>query len=108
MTYSPLFSQIGLGLLSIAFAELVRDSYHLAGHYWKPLQSLHGLHHRAYRRDLTVSNEQTYCKAQLYNDVPEAIVMASAGALLAIAAHNYTLIVGCVYSFGFLITALLR
>ncbi|WP_309230084.1 bifunctional sterol desaturase/short chain dehydrogenase [Oscillatoria sp. FACHB-1407] len=101
-------TQATLAIFSIILAELVRDLYHLAGHYWKPLQSLHNLHHKAYRRDLTMTSLEMYCRAQLYNDVPEALVMAGITGLVALISQQYALVVGVLYSFGFLITALAR
>ena len=108
MNYFAVLSDIGFVLVSFAFAELVRDVYHLAGHYWKPLQGVHGLHHQAYRRDLTISSRHIYRKAQLYNDAPEALVMMLVGAILVIALRNYALAAGCLYSFSFFIAALAR
>jgi hypothetical protein len=49
-----------------------------------------------------------YCRAQLYNDVPEALVMAGTTGLVAILAHQYALAVGFLYSCSFLVTALAR
>lgn len=103
-----ILSQVGAGFGSVMFAELVRDGYHLAGHYWKPLQPSHNLHHKAYRRDLSMVSREIYCRAQLFNDVPEAMVMLGAGALLAIALAMPVLWVGCLYSAGFLVTAAAR
>ena len=102
-----------LGLASVVLAELVRDLYHLAGHYWHPLQSFHTLHHKAYRRDLTMTSLETYKKAQWYNDVPESLFMIGATALIAGIAQayltqTYGLWLGCLYSLGFLIPAMAR
>jgi monoglucosyldiacylglycerol epimerase len=106
------FIQTLLGLGSILCAELVRDLYHLAGHYWQPLQSLHTLHHKAYRRDLSMTSLDTYKKAQWYNDVPESFVMVATTALIATAAQTCGLWlgmwVGCLYSIAFLIPAIAR
>ena len=33
--------QLILGLISILFAEVVRDFYHIAGHYWQPIKQNH-------------------------------------------------------------------
>jgi hypothetical protein len=108
-----LMIQTLLGLASIVLAELIRDVYHLAGHYWQPLQISHNLHHKAYRRDLSVVSLKAYCKAQLHNDVPEALVMTSLTGLMAacsqLTLHQTSgLWVGCLYSLGFLLTALAR
>lgn len=100
--------QVALGLLSIGVAEIARDAYHLAGHYWKPLQFPHNLHHKAYRRDLSMVSQEAYCKAQLYNDVPEAIAMIGCGLLFAALVGSLAALLGCVYSAGFLLTALAR
>jgi monoglucosyldiacylglycerol epimerase len=107
-----LFIQVFLGLGSVLMAELIRDSYHLAGHYWQPLQGVHTLHHKAYRRDLSMTSLDAYKKAQWYNDVPESLVMAIATALIAGLAQNTGLWLGmwagCLYSLGFLIPAIAR
>ncbi len=105
---TQLLIQLPLGLFSILLAEFVRDIYHLAGHYCKPLQSFHTLHHKAYRRDLSMTSLEMYQKAQLYNDVPESILMLGATALLAIVTQNYGMWIGCLYALNFLIPALAR
>ena len=109
---SELFIQPILGLGSVIGAELVRDFYHLAGHYWQPLQDVHNLHHKAYRRDLSMTSLDAYKKAQWYNDVPEALVMVAVTALIATAAQIYGLWlgmwIGCLYSSAFLIPAIAR
>lgn len=97
-----------LGAISILFAEVVRDFYHVAGHYWQPLQAHHTLHHKAYRRDLSMVSLEIYCKAQWYNDVPEAIAMVGFTGLLAVLCHSYGMILGIVYACGFLITSIAR
>lgn len=93
---------------SVVLAELVRDGYHIAGHYWQPLQRSHNLHHKAYRRDLSIVSLAAYKQAQLYNDVPEAIAMLGAGVMLLALTQNLALAAGCLYSLGFLITAYAR
>jgi len=100
--------QLGLAFSSVVFAELVRDGFHVAGHYWKPLQPSHNMHHKVYRRDLSIVSTESYCKAQLYNDVPESLVMLVAGLLLVVGLQLPALSFGCLYSVGFLGTALAR
>ncbi|MBW4542336.1 MAG: bifunctional sterol desaturase/short chain dehydrogenase [Myxacorys chilensis ATA2-1-KO14] len=103
-----LLIQLMLGLVSIVFADLVRDLYHLAGHYWQPLQKFHTLHHKAYRPDLTITSLETYQKAQWYNDVPEDLFMVGATAVLAYLSQGYGMWLGCLYSISFLIPAIAR
>ena len=105
---SPRFVQVLLGLLSIVLAELVRDCYHLAGHYWRPLQRLHMLHHKAYRQDLSVTSQEIYQQAQLYNDVPESTVMVGVVALTASLTGNWGIWLGSFYSLCFLVPAIAR
>jgi monoglucosyldiacylglycerol epimerase len=109
---SELFIQPILGLVSVIGAELVRDFYHLAGHYWQPLQDVHNLHHKAYRRDLSMTSLDAYKKAQWYNDVPEALVMVAVTALIATTAQICGLWIGmwigCLYSIAFLMPAIAR
>ena len=105
---NQLFIELLLGLVSVIFAELVRDVYHIAGHYWKPLQSSHTLHHKAYRRDLTIVSLEAYQKAQWNNDVPESLMMVGATAVVAGLSQNYGMWLGCLYSLGFLIAAIAR
>jgi monoglucosyldiacylglycerol epimerase len=100
--------QFILGLLSIVFAEVVRDIYHIAGHYWQPLKQFHLLHHKAYRQDFSIANMELYQKSQLYNDVPESSVMVILTALLAGFTQNPWMWLGCIYSCAFLIPAALR
>ncbi|MFB2895231.1 bifunctional sterol desaturase/short chain dehydrogenase [Aerosakkonemataceae cyanobacterium BLCC-F50] len=111
LLHPQLFIQLLLGLLSVLFAEVVRDAYHLAGHYWKPLQSFHNLHHKAYRRDLSMTSLEAYKKAQLYNDVPESLVMVQVTALAAGIAQSYGIYgmwLGVLYAFVFVIPAFAR
>lgn len=105
-----LLIQGSLGLGSVIGAEVVRDVYHLAGHYWEPLQAFHNLHHKAYRRDLTMTSREAYQKAQWYNDVPESLAMVAIMAMTAGLLQRYGLSVwlGCLYSAGFLIPAIAR
>jgi monoglucosyldiacylglycerol epimerase len=110
---SSILFPVLFGCIAIVFAELVRDSYHLAGHYWKPLQRGHNLHHKAYRRDLTMTSLESYKKAQWHNDVPESCVMVAATALVAGLVHSWhpqtwSVWLGCLYSVGFLIPAIAR
>jgi monoglucosyldiacylglycerol epimerase len=100
--------QFILGLVSILFAEVVRDIYHIAGHYWQPIKQYHLLHHKAYRRDFSIANMELYQKSQLYNDVPEALCMVGLTAAVAILTQNPGLWLGCIYSCAFLIPAFLR
>jgi monoglucosyldiacylglycerol epimerase len=100
--------QLILGLISILFAEVVRDLYHIAGHYWQPIKQNHLLHHKAYRRDFSIANMELYQKSQLYNDVPEALCMVGLGAVLALVTQNPGMWLGCIYSIAFLIPAFLR
>jgi monoglucosyldiacylglycerol epimerase len=100
--------QFILGLISILFAEVVRDIYHIAGHYWQPLKQFHLLHHKAYRRDFSIANMEIYQKSQLYNDVPEALCMVGLTAATATATQNPGMWLGCIYSCAFLIPAALR
>jgi monoglucosyldiacylglycerol epimerase len=108
---SELLTQTLLGMSSVIVAELVRDLYHLAGHYWQPLQSVHNLHHKAYRRDLSITSLDAYKKAQWYNDVPEALFMVAITAIIATVAQIYSASgpwIGCLYAIGFLIPAIAR
>lgn len=101
-------TQVGLAVGSVIFAELVRDIYHVAGHYWAPLQKFHLLHHKAYRRDFTMTSKEAYCKAQLYNDVPESLVMIASLLLLLATVQSYAVGVGLLYGMAFLAGALVR
>jgi monoglucosyldiacylglycerol epimerase len=118
LLFSSILFQVLLGVVAVVLAELVRDTYHLAGHYWKPLQRSHNLHHKAYRRDLTMTSLESYKKAQWHNDVPESLVMVAATGLVAVFAQTWGLQtwglqtwgawLGCLYSIGFLIPAIAR
>lgn len=100
--------QFILGLVSILLAEVVRDLYHIAGHYWQPIKQNHMLHHKAYRRDFSIASMEMYRKSQLYNDVPEALCMVGVGAVVALLTHNLGMWLGVIYSCAFLIPAFLR
>ena len=105
-------SQIWFALGSVLVAEILRDCYHIAGHYWKPLQPWHNLHHKAYRADLSKVSMEIYREAQLLNDVPEATFMVlTTGAIAwlgSIYGLGWAMALGCIYSFSFLTTAFAR
>jgi monoglucosyldiacylglycerol epimerase len=105
---NPLIIQSILGLISILFAEVVRDFYHIAGHHWQPIKQFHLLHHKAYRKDFSIANMELYQKSQLYNDVPEALCMVGLTAAIAGLTQNPGMWIGCVYSVVFLVPAFLR
>ncbi|GAB4345562.1 MAG: hypothetical protein Fur0042_10340 [Cyanophyceae cyanobacterium] len=104
-----------LGIGSIAIAEVVRDCYHVAGHQWQPLQRWHNLHHRAFRRDLSITSFDIFAQAQLYNDVPEGLFMAAIGGAIAVAAaaaygwgQTWGLWAGSLYALSFVGAAIAR
>ncbi|MEL7507869.1 MAG: bifunctional sterol desaturase/short chain dehydrogenase [Cyanobacteria bacterium J06554_1] len=96
------------GLVSVFVVEMVRDVYHVASHVWAPLIRLHNWHHKAYRKDFTPVSAELYQKAQLYNDVPESLVMMAIMAMVAIFTPLWGFWLGCLYGAGFLGAALLR
>ena len=96
------------GLASVFAVEMVRDTYHVASHGWAPLIRLHNWHHKAYRKDFTPVSTELYQKAQLYNDVPESLVMMAAMALVASLTPLWGFWLGFLYGAGFLAAALLR
>ena len=104
--------QILIAISSVLVAEILRDCYHIAGHYWKPLQPWHNLHHKAYRSDLSKVSMEIYCQAELFNDVPEAIFMVVATGAIAwlgnVYGYGWAMALGCVYSFCFLVTGFAR
>jgi sterol desaturase/sphingolipid hydroxylase (fatty acid hydroxylase superfamily) len=105
--------QILLAMGSVVIAEILRDCYHIAGHYWRPLQPWHNLHHKAYRSDLSKVSMEIYRQAELFNDVPEATFMVLAtGAIAWLSSISYdygwVMAFGCLYSLGFLVTGLAR
>ena len=108
LTILPALLGHGLyGVLGVLLAEVARDCYHLAGHYWSPLIPWHNLHHKAYRPDLTKTSEALYRRAELLNDVPEAVFMVAVTALAGWLL-NPSLWLGTAYAVGFLLTSLGR
>ncbi|OUC11877.1 MAG: sterol desaturase [Alkalinema sp. CACIAM 70d] len=103
-----LWGLIGWGVVSVILAEVTRDVYHIAGHYWQPLKRYHMAHHKAYRRDLTMTTLENYKQAQLYNDVPESLAMMGVTALAAVLTAQLGMWFGCLYSLAFLIPAAAR
>ncbi len=107
-----LLTQVAFASLSLLLAELWRDAYHIAGHYWKPLQPWHNLHHRVFNSQLEVTNWEFYHQAELLNDVPEALFMTLIS--LAFAVATFVLFgqlggtVGLFYATGFLVAAVAR
>ncbi|MBD2091063.1 bifunctional sterol desaturase/short chain dehydrogenase [Microcoleus sp. FACHB-1515] len=108
MDSKQILIQILLAVLATVIAELIRDLYHVAGHYWSPLQAAHTLHHKAYRRDLSIVSLEAYRKAQWHNDTPEATAMLLLTGAIAFAFAQPGLWFGCLYSAGFLATAIAR
>ncbi|MEM9483523.1 MAG: bifunctional sterol desaturase/short chain dehydrogenase [Cyanobacteria bacterium P01_F01_bin.116] len=96
------------GLVSIFMVEMVRDGYHVVSHLWPPLMRLHNWHHKAYRKDFTPISAELYQKAQLYNDVPESLVMMAAMASVAMLTPLWGFWLGFLYGASFLGAALLR
>ncbi len=103
-----------IALVSLLWAELVRDCYHALSHHWQPLYRLHAWHHRVFRRDLTPVNETIYRRAHWYNDVPEASIMLLFSLLLWGAVFSLTVPghwgagLGCFYTSFFLLAAIAR
>ena len=95
-------------LVSVFVVEIVRDTYHVASHVWPPLMRLHNWHHKAYRKDFTPVSVELYQAAQLYNDVPESLVMMAVMALVAVLTPLWGFWLGFLYGAGFLVAALLR
>ncbi|MGQ9837644.1 MAG: bifunctional sterol desaturase/short chain dehydrogenase [Cyanobacteriota bacterium] len=104
----------GMALGSILWAEIVRDLHHWLAHVWPWLMPKHHLHHRLFRRDLSVINEQLYRESQWRHDVPEAVTMIVAGipwvVLLGWGSwlNGMAAMVGIVYSASFLVSGMLR
>ncbi|MGD1952038.1 MAG: bifunctional sterol desaturase/short chain dehydrogenase [Leptolyngbyaceae cyanobacterium] len=105
---ADLLRQGAWGLVSVFAVEMVRDTYHVASHLWQPLVKLHNWHHKAYRKDFSVVSPELYQKAQLYNDVPESLVMMAVMAAVAAVTPLWGFWLGFVYATGFLGAALLR
>jgi monoglucosyldiacylglycerol epimerase len=107
-----LLPQVLWAIVAIVFAELVRDAYHMLGHYWLPIQRNHMLHHKVFRRDLTITSMDLYKKAQLYNDLPEGLAMLTLTAAFAGIAQQVWGGVGawvaCLYVLMFIATAIAR
>jgi len=111
-------SQLVLGsatvLGSVFWVELVRDVYHVFAHIWEPLHRLHVWHHKVFRRDLTVIDEDIYKKAHWYNDLPEAGVMLGFGLLFWVALCVFQVnmawlgLAGCLYTLSFMGAAIAR
>lgn len=97
-----------IALLSIIWVELVRDSYHLLSHFWKPLSRLHQIHHRVFRPDLTVVDEKLYRRSQWQNDVPECGAMLLGSLFPWLLASHWIAFTGSVYTLGFLLGAIAR
>ncbi|MBD0336222.1 MAG: bifunctional sterol desaturase/short chain dehydrogenase [Cyanobacteria bacterium Co-bin13] len=96
------------GMVSIFLVELVRDGYHVVSHAWPPLMRLHNWHHKAFKKDFTPVSEAIYRKAQIYNDVPESLVMMVAMGAIALLTPLWGFWIGFIYAFGFLTSALAR
>ncbi|MEB3164761.1 MAG: bifunctional sterol desaturase/short chain dehydrogenase [Prochlorothrix sp.] len=105
---------LGLGLGSVLWAEIVRDLYHTLAHLWPPLYRLHVWHHKAFQPSLQIADPTIYRRSQWRNDVPECLVMLSAGGLVWLAAYRWLpqghwgMVVGMIYTLGFLAGAIAR
>jgi monoglucosyldiacylglycerol epimerase len=105
---SQLFIQFLLALVAIFLSEVVRDFYHIVGHYWQPIRNMHMVHHKAYRRDLSITSMETYRKAQWCHDIPESLMMLGITGIAAGLTHSIGMGVGCLYTLIFLIPAIAR
>ncbi|MCU0546217.1 MAG: bifunctional sterol desaturase/short chain dehydrogenase [Oscillatoriaceae cyanobacterium Prado104] len=103
-----------LAIASVCWAEIVRDFYHVASHYWPPLYKLHAWHHRVFRPNLTPVSDTIYKQAHWRHDVPEAGTMMFFGLLLwvlayfGMPAYHWGAAAGCIYTLGFLLSAIAR
>lgn len=97
-----------IALFSIIWVELVRDTYHLLSHFWKPLYRLHRIHHQVFRPDLEVVDQQLYRRSQWQNDVPECGVMLLGSVLPWVVVSHWVALTGTVYTLGFLLGAIAR
>ena len=97
-----------IALFTVIWVELIRDSYHVLSHYWKPLYRLHQIHHRVFRPDLSVMNEELYRRSQWQNDVPECLVMLVGSLLPWLLVSHWVAFTGSVYTLGFLLGAIAR
>lgn len=99
---------------SVFWVEIVRDVYHTLAHIWEPLNRLHIWHHKVFRRDLTVIDEDIYKKAHWYNDLPEAGVMLGFGLLFWVTLYLLKVdgawlgLAGCLYTLSFMVAAIAR
>ncbi|MEA5471733.1 bifunctional sterol desaturase/short chain dehydrogenase [Spirulina sp. 06S082] len=114
MIQSDWLVAIAVGLITLLWVELVRDTYHVLSHHWQPLYRLHVWHHRVFRPDLSVASETIYRQAHWYNDVPESLVMlAMSGLPIAILSstnlpHFWLAGLGSLYTLTFLLGAIAR
>ncbi|MEN9222205.1 MAG: bifunctional sterol desaturase/short chain dehydrogenase [Thermostichus sp. BF3_bins_97] len=103
-----------IALASLLWAEIVRDLRHWLAHVWPWLMPKHNLHHRLFRRDLSVVDAGLYRESQWHHDVPEAVTMMLAGIPWVVVLGWGSLLnglaatVGVVYSASFLAAGLLR
>jgi hypothetical protein len=97
-----------IALLSVVWVELIRDSYHLLSHFWKPLYRLHQIHHRVFRPDLSVTDQGLYRRSQWQNDVPECGVMLLGSFFPWLVLSNWAGLTGTLYTLGFLLGAIAR
>ncbi|MDX2271512.1 MAG: bifunctional sterol desaturase/short chain dehydrogenase [Cyanobacteriota bacterium] len=109
---SALQGLVALG--SLLWAELVRDGRHALAHAFPRLMPKHHLHHKIFRRDLTVIDADLYRQSQWHHDVPESVAMLLAGLLLCgtlwLIAPTYSLAsgLGVLYSLSFLVGGMSR
>ncbi|MDB9312757.1 bifunctional sterol desaturase/short chain dehydrogenase [Spirulina sp. CS-785/01] len=105
---------LALAVGSWLWVELVRDSYHVLSHYWRPLYRLHSWHHRVFRPDLVPVSETIYRQAHWYNDLPESLVMLGFSFIpWGVASwsglpHGWMAAAGSVYTLTFLLGAIAR
>jgi monoglucosyldiacylglycerol epimerase len=117
MINHSLLIALAIALFSIIWVELVRDFYHYLAHIWPPLYRLHSWHHRVFKPDLSVNNQEIYRQAHWYNDVPESLVMLtfSVGfSLLVISqgwitpSYQWLVWIGSLYTLSFTGSAIAR
>ncbi len=103
-----------LALGSILWAEMVRDVRHWLAHVYPGLMPKHHLHHRLFRQDFRVVDEQLYRESQWHHDVPEAVTMMLAGIPWVVGLgwgswlNGLAAAVGVLYSASFCLAGMLR
>ena len=83
-------------VITRVIVEIVRDTFHILGHYVPYLEKHHKWHHRVFRKDMSKVSLSLYQQSQWHHDVPESAVMLIAAVAICLMSFVSTNSIGAV------------